>query len=270
MRMTVTGSLLFFAVYGAAGQSAAAFDVASVKPAVVAASGEGRFREDIQATPGSLAMRNVTMASAIQWAYNVKPFQVSGPDWITGARYDIAAKAADGAPEAQLRTMLQKLLADRFRLTLHHESREIPVYAMVVGKSGPKFHAAEKGAAFAMTPGKGGKMAIDLHSVSMAQFSDFLSKSPLQRPVLDETGLPGTYDLTLDLMPYLDAAGGPSGPSGTPSSQDKAERERVGLSDMAGIIATAIQEELGLKLESKKSAADVLVIDRAEKVPAEN
>jgi uncharacterized protein (TIGR03435 family) len=262
MRARTAASLLFLASYAASGQSPAAspaFDVASIKPSQLArAGGQGSRRENIQPTPGSLAMHNVTLASAIQWAYQVKPFQISGPSWITNDRFDIDAKSPGGAPETALRLMLQTLLADRFKLAFHRETREIPVYALTVGKAGAKVHHAGKDGDLEVKPGQGGKMNIELRTVSMAQFADFLSTSPLQRPVLDETGLAGKYDLALDLMPYLntDADGKIPGP--------------VGLSDMGNIIATAIQEQLGLKLESRKESAEVLVVDHAEKTPVEN
>jgi len=261
MRTLLATSFAFLAAAGAWAQapSTPAFDVASVKPSELARmGGEGARRDKIQTTPGSLTMTNVTMTVAIQWAYHIKPFQVSGPSWLTEERYDILAKSGDTASDDRLRLMLQTLLADRFHLAVHHETREIPVYALVVGKSGAKFQKSGTDGDLEVKPGRGGKMAIELHSVSMAQFTDFLSTSPLQRPVLDETGLPGKYDLALDLMPYLNPDGDakPAGP--------------VGLGDMAGIIATAIQEELGLKLESRKSPADILVVDRAEKLPSGN
>src|ERR1700688_1026191 len=103
-------------VCGAFGQRAAAplsFEVASVKLSVIGrAGGEGSQREKVDSAPGSLNMRNVSLSSAVQWAFDVREFQVSGPDWLATERYDIVAKAAGPAPAVQLRTMLRTLLAD--------------------------------------------------------------------------------------------------------------------------------------------------------------
>src|SRR5579871_4759775 len=95
----------------------ARFDVASIKPMDLV--GEGRGREAINVDPVTLNLRNVTLSSAIQWAYNVKYFQVSGPGWIDDKRYEISAKSAKPAGEAEMRAMLQALLADRFKLKVH-------------------------------------------------------------------------------------------------------------------------------------------------------
>lgn len=114
----------------------ARFDVASIKPSRL--SGEGRNRENVVANPGSLTMHNVSLRSALQWAYNMKEYQVFGPAWIGDERYDISAKAADPVGEQQLCGMLQNLLANRLKITLHHESRVLPFYALLVAKNGPK------------------------------------------------------------------------------------------------------------------------------------
>src|SRR5260370_32828399 len=124
MRAILVASLLMVISSCAAfGQSTQpAFEVASVKPSLIGrAGGEGSRREKVDHTPGSITMRNASMKSCIQWAYDVKSFQVTGPGWLETERYDVAAKAADPAPEAQLRLMLQTLLADRFKVTLHRE-----------------------------------------------------------------------------------------------------------------------------------------------------
>src|ERR1700676_1439192 len=117
----------------------ARFDVPSIKPSKL--SGEGRNRESIVANPGTLIMHNVTLRSALQWAYRMKEYQVSGPAWIGDERYDISAKAAEPVGDEQLHAMLQNLLADRFKMALHREKRELPVYVLLVAKNGPKLAA---------------------------------------------------------------------------------------------------------------------------------
>src|SRR5205814_1780780 len=104
--------------------SQARFDVASIKPSRL--SGEGRNRESTVANPGTLTMHNVSLRSALQWAYRMKEYQVTGPAWIGDERYDISAKAADPVGDEQLRAMLQNLLTDRFKVALHHEKKDLP------------------------------------------------------------------------------------------------------------------------------------------------
>jgi uncharacterized protein (TIGR03435 family) len=133
------------------GQSAAApqtFDVASVKPSQIAKQGgPGHNVERVRALPGGVDMRNVSLRSCIQWAYSVKDYQVSGPDWIAEERYDIAAKTDSPVPDAQMRLMLQALLVNRFELRLHHETKDLPLFDLVVGRSAPNPRkAASEGA----------------------------------------------------------------------------------------------------------------------------
>src|SRR5581483_10438235 len=129
-------ALMILGASALAGQSKSAFEVASVRPSPVANSGgEGARRESIQADPGALSMRNVSLSSSIQWAYDVRPYQISGPDWLRDQRYDIAAKADHPVKTEQLRLMLQTLLADRFQLALHHHTRDLPAFVLLVGKN---------------------------------------------------------------------------------------------------------------------------------------
>src|SRR5580693_5387390 len=103
------------------------FEVASIKPSQAAnMDREGNRREDVDTAPGRLTMRNVSLSSCIRWAYGVHWSQVSGPDWLGTERFDIAAKAAGPASEDQLKVMLQTLLGDRFKLTLHRDSKVVP------------------------------------------------------------------------------------------------------------------------------------------------
>jgi uncharacterized protein (TIGR03435 family) len=252
MRAILGASLMVISCGAVFGQPA--FEVASVKPSLIGrAGGEGSRREKIDHTPGSLTMRNVSMKSCIQWAYDVKNFQVSGPGWLETERYDVAGKAADPVPEAQLRLMLQTLLGDRFKLTLHREEKVLPVYALVVGKNGPKFKESETEGDSAFQPGKSGKLSASAVRTTMPQLADLLS-GPLRLPVIDQTGLKGRYDFNVDVAEYM-----------ANESQMKEAK-----SDPAAIIFAVLQEQLGLKLESKKSPIQMLVIDTAEKVPTEN
>jgi uncharacterized protein (TIGR03435 family) len=114
------------------------FDVASIKPgALASAGGEGSRRENISSSPDTLTMANVSLASAIKWAYSLHDYQVAGPAWLNDERYDIRAKASGPTPDDQLRLMLRTLLADRFKLTSHRQTKDLPVYALLVAKNGP-------------------------------------------------------------------------------------------------------------------------------------
>jgi uncharacterized protein (TIGR03435 family) len=228
----------------AAAQTAAppAFEAASIKPD----DAGGNY---IEVTPGYLNARSATPATCIMWAYGVQSSQVSGANsavsgLLQSARYTIIAKTAGPVPESQLRIMLQTLLAERFKLALHREGREIRVLGLVVEKNGPKFHQSQGDGDSRQQASS--KLVRRWTSTSMAQLANSLAEA-MQAPVQDETGLPGKYDFSLDLTPY--AATG--------------ERR-----DIPGMMVTAVREQLGLKLEPRRAATDVLVIDRLEKPTA--
>jgi len=240
------------------GQSASAppaFEVASVKVSQIGkAGGEGSRRERIDHTPARVTMRNVSMKSAIAWAYSVKGYQVTGPGWLETERYDINGRAAGEVPEDQLRLMVQSLLAERFKLTAHREEKVLPVYALVVGKGGPKFRESETQGEMAMQPGGRGKFNGTVQRISMSQAADFLSQAPLGRPVVDETGLKGRYDISIDVSAYF---------------SNEAQMKEF-QADPTQLIFAVVQEQLGLKLEPKKSPLQLVIVDGAEKVPTEN
>lgn len=227
------------------------FDAASIRKIEPGEGGRRDKRENVQANPGSLNMRSVSLKSAIRWAYQVMDYQVSGPDWLGYERFDIVAKAAEPAPESELRTMLQALLAERFKLKLHRETKELPAYVLVVAKGGIKFHESKAEGELAAEPDKTG-LAVTLKNVPASQFVDMLS-NVLHAPVINNTGLEGRYDAKIDIGKYM---------------ADVPPKD--GVFDPVPMIVTGLQEELGLKLESKKVPLDLLVIDHAEKVPTEN
>lgn len=242
--------LILFAIGAAAfGQS---FDVASIRVSELARKGgEGSRREQIEVSPGSVIMHNLRFLSLVRWAYHVKDYQVNGPSWISSERYDLSAKAGEKADEEQMQAMLQKLLADRFQLAVHKEKKEMSVYVLTVGKGGPKFKPSASDGEMNFQPS--GMFKAKASGVTVQQFCDLLS-NPLQAPVLDETGLKGKFDAQVDMSPYI-----PQDPT-----------EIKGPQDIAAIAVTALQEMLGLKLESKKAAVDLIVVDKAEKMPTEN
>jgi uncharacterized protein (TIGR03435 family) len=223
-----------------------AFEVASLKPDK---SGTGVDR--IKRIGGSWIIENVSLKRLIGMAYGVAEgtdYLFKGPDWWDTENFDIAAKFPPATSDSQVLLMLQRLLDERFKLKLHHESREFPVYALVVDKHGSKVHPSA-------TPGAYRFSARDGHgvgtSVTMAMFANRLSKE-VGRPVVDFTGLTGQFDLTLDWQPEALPLDKPDAVSDRPS------------------IFSALPEQLGLKLESRRVSLDVLVVDATVKVPVEN
>jgi len=252
------------------------FEVASVKP-----NTSGNNMVMIRPPAGGrFTATNARLKMLIGLAYNVQNFEISGgPAWINSDGYDIEAKAADSnIGIEQLRPMLQMLLEDRFKLMIHRETKEVPVYALTAGKNGPKLPEAKEGGCVTFgpnlppppppAPGQpfappptpcGGFMMgpnrMEGGRVSMAQFVRSLSNI-LGRPVIDKTAFTGTFDVHLEFTPEGTAFMGGLGPPGglTP-----------GFDTSGPSIFTAVQDQLGLRLESQKGPAELLVIDHAEK-----
>jgi uncharacterized protein (TIGR03435 family) len=221
----------------------AAFDVASIKRAAISVAREGGNRARIEHTPNSLSMFNVGLSDCVQWAYGVASFQVSGR--VGTDSYDILAKTEAPVTVSQLRTMLQNLLAARFKLALHRESRMFPVYELVVARGGPRLPAAKGGQPLVRAAESLPRIENDsfvFADVSMAEFGRMLSQlRGIELPVIDRTGIPGSFDLTLKSAP-------------------SAARE----ADRGGLFAL-IQEQLGLRLIPAKAPFEVLIIDHAER-----
>jgi uncharacterized protein (TIGR03435 family) len=237
------------AVFGQAGAGSPAFEVASVKVSQIGkAGGEGSRRENIQVSPGSLNMRNVSLKSAIRWAYHVMDFQVSGPEWLGVERYDIAAKAAGPAPDAEMRPMLQSLLADRFKVAVHRETKEMQAYVLVAGKNGVKVHESQSEGEASIVPDQK-TMKVTVQRTPISQLVEMLG-NVLRTPVVDLTELKGRYDVTLEIAKYIPDRNEPVDP--------------------LSIITRALQEEFGLKLEARKMPIDLVVVDHAERIPVEN
>lgn len=242
--------VLFACVLGA--QSASEFEVASIKPSQTP-QGRGLFssREDIKTEPSRLSLQNVTLNTAIRWAYKLGVYEISGPNSISEQRWDIVATAPSAVSEDQLRSMLQKLLADRFKVAVHRETRDVSGYALVMGKKTPKVTEA--------APGVGGEgsmtgagLIFEGHRMPLSRLADIVA-SALKTPVRDMTGLNGNYDFKLDLRSYLTNRQPGDGPI-----------------DLTTIAIVAIDEQLGLKLEARKLPVEMLIVDRAEKTSVEN
>jgi len=231
------------------------FEVVSVK-ANKSASTSSHSSSD----PGRLTSTNVSLRSLIVTAYGMKDYQVEGPDWLSSARFDVAAKFPEALPRdrekynAGLRAMMQKMLADRFKLVVHRDRKTFSVYGLIVGKRGIKFKEVPDAGSHSNS-NNGHYVGT---SVTMAAFAEFLARR-VDLPVLDMTGLKGSYDLTLDWVPEPRQSG-----------ESKGDVPVVADSPTGATLLLAIQEQLGLKLESRKAPIEILVVDHAERVPTEN
>jgi uncharacterized protein (TIGR03435 family) len=226
----------------------ASFAAASIKPAAIAIGREGGNRSRISHTPTSLTMMNVTLADCVLWAYGLAPFQLPGAR--PGAEsYDILAKTDAPVALSQLKLMLQDLLAKRFKLVVHHESRMLPVYELVVAKGGsklPKSNAAAGPVHTAESLPRVENGAFVFANASIADFAAMFAKlQGVDLPVVDRTGIPGTFDIVL---------------KGAPAAARDA--------DTAALFAL-VQEQLGLKLVSSKAPFEIVIIDHAAS-PSEN
>ena len=258
------------------------FEVASVKP-----NTSGDFRTTMQVLAGGrFTATNVPALSLIRYAYQRQDFQLAGsPRWAENEdRFDIAAKAEGDAAVDQIRLMIQTLLADRFKFIAHHETRELPLYALVVSRSdgrlGPQLRRATADCLGASAPSPGpflpptvdrscgfigagpgtalssGRSSAAFRGVTMEGFARFLAPA-LGRGVIDKTGLTGYFDGDFDSTIEF---GPPPPPPGVPDPFDR---------QAFPTIFTVVQEQLGLKLDSQKGPVDVLVIDRVEKPTAD-
>jgi uncharacterized protein (TIGR03435 family) len=317
LRAVLNAGLIVFtscAAFAQTTENSPAFEVASVKQAapivgnmirVMMRGGPG------SPDPGQITYTNVTVKNVLMNAYGVKGFQISGPGWLDSERFDIVAKLPPGSTKADFMVMLQNLLAERFKLTLHREKKDLPMYALVVGKNGPKMKesvddpapkegdapkaggpADGPGAAmgritvgkdgFPVLPGRGatammltsGGARMNANRQTMAGLAEMLS-GQLDLPVVDMTGLTGKYDYTLSFSreglggmrlgapPPLAAPPPGEGGGGMPTASTPDGESSPSL-------FTALQEQLGLKLEQRKGPVDLLVIDHLEKAPIEN
>jgi uncharacterized protein (TIGR03435 family) len=202
--------------------------------------------------------RYTTLRDLLMMAYGLDRRQiVGGPAWIATDEYDIDAVAADGTPAAgNWDVMLQKLLADRFQLTFHHEQREMPVYALTVAKGGPKLKAADTAEAHGSGCTRMG--VCSFQNDPLEHFAHWL-QLVLDKPVIDKTGLTGNFDFSLTWTPDESQFGSMGIRVPPPVDNPNAP---------PGLFS-AIQEQLGLKLEPQKTSAEVLVIDHVER-PSEN
>jgi uncharacterized protein (TIGR03435 family) len=250
------------------------FDAASVRPGPPANT--GRFT--MTGGPGTsdpifLRYANVPLKRVLMTAYDMKYWQISGPDWLNTLRFDITARVPEGATREQSLAMMRNLLTERFEMTVHRETKDLPIYALLVDKNGAKLKAAKgpagdentvatvkknegKDGFPVLTPGamgivvetRNGRARISGFHSDLAKLADFLSNQ-LGRPVFDQTRIAGVFDFEVYYRPEnapVDDAGPYPG------------------------IFDALREQLGLRLDARKGAVEMLVIDHIEKVPAGN
>ncbi|MDR3700402.1 MAG: TIGR03435 family protein [Candidatus Sulfopaludibacter sp.] len=262
------GVLWWAAAWGQslAGQPARpSFDVASVKrsvpgsptPPVMTASFNNRVQGRLG---GRYSMHHVFLRTFLQIAYQLPSYRLSGPGWMDSERYDIDATMPRDTPDDTVLVMLQNLLAERFHLETHHDQRETSAYVLVVAKGGPKLTLSAEGT----TP----DVRMTVRSLSLKNKSIFDLANILallsDRPVVDSTGLAGSYDIELNWGAGV-AASVESQPD---AASGHALSMAAGSADAMG--ALGVLHTLGLKAESRKVPMDFLIVDRAEKAPSGN
>jgi uncharacterized protein (TIGR03435 family) len=290
-----------------------AFEVASIKPAGpinpvdVAA---GKLHVGMTISAGRVDIASLTLTNLIGIAYNKKAYQIAGPSWMTTERFDVLAKLPEGATREQVPEMLQALLAERFKLAIHKDSKEQSVYALVVGRNGPKLKEAEPDAAapsggtaagapapvsisgrpdakggvvvsggqagpMRMEMGPNGAMHMEMKQVTMSGFADMLARF-VDRPVVDRTELKGNYqvalDLSMEVISGMARSAGVMMPGRGAAGGGEAGRGAPAdaASDPSGTSIFASVQQLGLKLEPRKMPVELIVVDHLEKAPTEN
>ena len=252
---------------------AQSFDAASVRPG--AAANTGRFT--MTGGPGSsdptfLRYMNIPLKRVLMVAYDVKFWQIAGPDWLNTLRFDITARLPEGATRDQSLSMLRNLLTERFQMTVHRETKELPAYVLRKDKAGAKlrpsgeagdenaiatvqqnegkdgFPVLAPGAPGIVVETRNGRARISGFHADLSKLADFLS-TQLGRPVLDQTGIAGTFDFAV----YY-----------------RHENAAVEDTNPYPEIFDALREQLGLRLEARKEPVEMLVIDHIEKTPTGN
>jgi uncharacterized protein (TIGR03435 family) len=262
------------------------FEVASIKPSAPGATEQAKLGIRIDAAQVNFTALN--LRDYVGMAGQVKLYQISGPEWLGGERFDINATLPDGATRDQVPAMLESLLEERFQMKSHRETRELPVYALIVGKGGLKVKelptdppnganepvavsAAGAQSGVTVNLGKGSYFSIagnkiEAKKVTTATFADTLARF-VDRPILDQTGLTGTYDFALDVSPedYMAMIVRSALSAGV-----QLPPQAMRALEASGDTFFSAIEKLGLKLEPRKGPVEILVIDHMERKPTEN
>jgi uncharacterized protein (TIGR03435 family) len=310
--MSIIRALFVILLIGGLIFAQTSFEVASIKPvelniqAMAALLASGKLHLGMNVDGARVDIGLMSLGELIPIAFKVKAHQVAGPDWMKDQRFDIIAKLPDGATKEQVPEMLQSLLAERFQLKTHRENREIPVYALVVAKGGPKLKESTEADAPAAAPGaiaisdgqnqlqvsgdrgggativspqtgtmkigrgSEGQIRMEMGRVSMASFAEMLTRL-VDRPVVDMTELKGTYEVALDVsQETMLAIARASGIGNAVLAGRGAEPGRVTASDPSSNSVFVSVQQLGLRLEPRKNPTEVIVVDHLEKMPTEN
>lgn len=251
-RFLVALAFLGATVFAQPAATKPSFEIVSVRPSRHTVGPD--YNNQIAYTPAGFTARNVTLKRLIAEGWHLQMEQVIGPGWISQNEYDIEARSPEGVTKEQIALMLKSLLSERFGLKQHSETREMRVYELVVGKTGPKISPIGSGNVIAARP------SLHFHG-DMRQFADLLAVQfsipapenpnvPVRAggpsiPVLDKTGLQGIYDFSVDLQPELHT-------------------------DALTAWTRALKDQLGLKIESRKGDVTVVVVDEAARIPTEN
>jgi len=250
--MVISLALSSSLAFGQASAKAQAFDVASVRLCQHAVGPD--YNNQITYSQTGITARNVTLKRLIAEAYRLQMSQISGPSWLDRNEYDIEARAPGIASREQIARMLQSLLVDRFKMTKHSEMREMRVYELVIGKSGPKIQPLNAGETVRVQPGfhfhgdmrqLADLIAVQLSIPALNNPNEPARASGLPIPVVDKTELQGIFDFDVDIHPEL----------GT---------------DMFTSWQRVLEDQLGLRLESRKEKLEVLVVDEAARIPTAN
>jgi uncharacterized protein (TIGR03435 family) len=236
-----------FVIHGAAAGAGPAFEVASITacpPGTAAPEMEHVGIANFVAPGGRFTARATTVVFLMEWAYGIQPWQHSdGPGWLSSDRFDVIAKADHDAAESEMKQMVRTLLAERFGLKLHQESKEMPAYVISVGKNAPKLFPPKDGAPhemrFSMMPPT---VHIDAIRYTLAQLADVFARR-MDRVIVNRTGMEGEYDFQLELTPD----------ENHPSPVDQS------------LLLEALRQQIGLEVRAEKTAVDYYVIEGAGK-----
>jgi uncharacterized protein (TIGR03435 family) len=282
------------------------FEVASIRPAEAitpAMIAAGKLHVGMSVDNARVDIGYLCLGDLIPIAFKLKPFQISGPNWMKEQRFDIMAKLPEGSTKDQVPEMLQSLLAERFLLKYHRETRDMHIYALVVSKGGHRLKESPAEVAAGPPPpgtitlgtgdnkvqvnpspggatlisaatgtmrvsiGSEGQMHMEMSKVSMAQFAEMLTRL-VDRPVFDRTELKGNFQVALDLsmenLMLIARASGVNVPLPASGMAGTASDPSGGNSVFSSL------QQLGLRLESQKAPTEFLVVDRLEKMPTEN
>jgi uncharacterized protein (TIGR03435 family) len=216
------------------------FEVATIRPS---AGGPGSSVPGLR--NGRFSATNASLKALISYAYSMPEMLISGPAWLDSQRFDIAATLPAGGTQDQATPMLQALLEERFHLKVHRENVEMNHYVLTIGKNGPKFKELVPGEPVPPPDfGPGSPSSTQMTNGTISDFADRLGRI-MGRPVIDNTTLTGRFHLVIQY----------AGPNATTPGPD---------------ILTAVQEQLGLKVEAQKGPVEILKVDSADKTPTEN